>query len=56
MATGANAVLHVQGYVNATCTVVMMSCAIIILITTTYRSLAVLTGRMRVLTLQEAES
>jgi carbon starvation protein len=55
MAVGADAALRVQGYVNTICTGVMMACAVIILITTSYRSLAVLTGRMRVLTLAEAE-
>ena len=55
MAVGGDAALHVQGYVNTICTGVMMACAVIILITTSYRSLAVLTGRMRVLTLAEAE-
>src|SRR5882762_3801554 len=55
MATSADAALHLQGYVNTICTGVMMSCAVIILITTSYRSLSVLTGRMRVLSLKEAE-
>jgi carbon starvation protein len=51
MATGADAAQHLQGWVNTLCTGVMMSCAVIILITTSLRSLAVLTGRMRVLAL-----
>jgi len=55
MAVGVDSALHVQGYVNTFCTGVMMACAVIILVTTSYRSLAVLTGRMRVLTLAEAE-
>jgi carbon starvation protein len=55
MATNANAALHVQGYVNTICTGVMMSCAVIILLTTSYRSLSVLTGRMRVVSLAEVE-
>jgi hypothetical protein len=33
----------------------MMGCAIIILVATSHRSLSVLTGRMRQLTLTEAE-
>src|SRR5205814_177287 len=55
MAVGADAAQHLQGWVNTLCTSVMMACAVIILITTSLRSLAVLTGRMRVLTLSEAE-
>jgi carbon starvation protein len=55
MATGADAAQHVQGWVNTLCTGVMMSCAVVILVATAYRSLAVLTGRMRHLTLAEAE-
>jgi carbon starvation protein len=55
MVVGANPSLHVQGYVNTICTGVMMTCAVIILLTTSYRSLSVLTGRMRVVSLAEAE-
>jgi len=55
MAVGADSAQHLQGWVNTLCTGVMMSCAVIILLTTSYRSLAVLTGRMRVVTLAEAE-
>jgi len=47
--------LHFQGYVNTGCTGVMLTCAVIILIATTHRSLSVLTGRMRVLSLAEVE-
>jgi carbon starvation protein len=56
MAVGADDALRVQGYVNTICTGVMMSCAVIMLIATSYRSLAVLTGRMRALTLTDVEA
>jgi carbon starvation protein len=56
MAIGPDVTLHVQGYVNTLCTGVMMGCAVIILITTSYRSLSVLTGRMRIMTLSEVET
>jgi carbon starvation protein len=55
MAVGPNAALHTQGYVNSICTVLMLTCAVIILIATTHRSISVLTGRRRALTLAEAE-
>jgi len=56
MAVGANADLVTQGYVNTICTAIMMVCAVVILIATTNRSVAVLTGRMPVLSLAEAEA
>jgi hypothetical protein len=55
MAVGTNPALHTQGYVNSICTGIMMGCAVIILVATSHRSLSVLTGRMRQLTLTEAE-
>jgi carbon starvation protein len=55
MAIGPNVALHTQGYVNTICTVLMLTCAVIILVATTHRSLSVLTGRRRVLSLAEAE-
>src|SRR5438876_1139520 len=42
MAVGVDSAQHLQGWVNTLCTGVMMSCAVIILLTTSYRSLAVL--------------
>jgi carbon starvation protein len=39
---------HVPGYINAICTVIMMACAVIILISTSRRSLHVITGRTAV--------
>jgi carbon starvation protein len=55
MAVGPNPALQTQGYVNSICTGIMMGCAVIILVATSHRSLSVLTGRMRQLTLTEAE-
>jgi carbon starvation protein len=55
MAIGADPALVTQGYVNTVCTVVMMVCAVVILVATSSRSIAVLTGRMPVLSLAEAE-
>ena len=55
MAIGPNAALHTQGYVNTICTALILLCAVIILVTTSQRSLAVLTGRRAALTLAEAE-
>jgi carbon starvation protein len=46
--------LHMQGYVNSTCTSIMMVCAVIILGATTRRCLLVLTGRAPVLEFPEA--
>jgi carbon starvation protein len=55
MAVGPDPALHIQGYVNSICTGIMLICAIIILVATSQRSLSVLRGRTRVLTLAEAE-
>jgi len=56
MAIGPNPALHVQGYVNSICTAVMLVCVVIILITTSMRSLKVITGQMPAMTLAEAEA
>ena len=49
MAIGPDPSVHIQGYVNSLCTVVMMVCAVIILGATGRRCLAVLSGRIAVL-------
>jgi carbon starvation protein len=54
MAMGTNPGVHVQGYVNSICTVIMMVCAVIILGATLRRSLAVLNGQVPVLDVVEA--
>jgi carbon starvation protein len=54
MAIGTNANVHIQGYVNTICTVIMMICAVIILGATLRRSLAVINGRVPVLDVVEA--
>jgi carbon starvation protein len=56
MAIGPNPALRMQGYVNSICTAVMLVCVVIILITTSMRSLKVITGRMPAMTLAEAEA
>jgi len=56
MAIGPNPALHVQGYVNSICTVIMMICAVVILGSTAMRCLRVLTGRLPIMTLAEAEA
>jgi carbon starvation protein len=55
MAVGPDPALHVQGYVDSICTAIMLVCAVVILVATSQRSLSVLRGRRRVLTLAEAE-
>ena len=54
MAMGTNPSVHVQGYVNSICTVIMMVCAVIIMGATLRRSFAVLNGRVPVLDAVEA--
>ena len=54
MAVGANEALHVQGYVNTTCTVIMMVCVVIILASAARRWVMVVTGRIPTLELAEA--
>jgi carbon starvation protein len=46
MAVGPNPAVHVQGYVNTICTVIMLVCAVIILVATARRSLQILSGRV----------
>jgi len=46
MATGADEAVHLQGYVDTTCTVIMMVCVVIILSAATRRCLLVLRGRI----------
>jgi carbon starvation protein len=48
-----DASLHVQGYVNSTCTAIMMACAVVILAETVRRSLRVVNGRVPVLEIVE---
>jgi carbon starvation protein len=55
MAIGTNPALNTQGYVNSICTGIMMTCAVIILIATSHRSLSVLSGKVPALSLAEAE-
>jgi carbon starvation protein len=45
MVVGPNPDLHVQGWVNTICTVIMLVSAVIILVATSRRSLQVLSGR-----------
>ncbi len=54
MAIGDNPALHVQGYINSICTVIMMICSIIILFSAARRWVAVLTGKEPTLELAEA--
>jgi carbon starvation protein len=56
MTSAPDASLHVQGYVNSICTVIMLVCAVIILTATARRSLGVLSGRFRILELSESET
>ena len=53
-AVGLNPALHVQGYVDSACTVIMMICVVIILISAARRWMLVLTGRVPALELAEA--
>ena len=53
-AIGANPALHVQGYVDAICTGIMMVCAVIILTAAARRWILVLTGRLPQLSFEEA--
>jgi len=54
MAVGLDPALHLQGYVNSICTVIMMICAVIILGSAARRWQLVLSGRAPVLELAEA--
>ncbi len=53
-AIGADSSLHVQGYVDSICTVIMMLCVIIILTSAVRRWLRVLTGRVAAMEPTEA--
>src|SRR5262245_41673718 len=55
MAVGSDPAVHIQGYVNSICTVIMMVCAVIILAATSRRCLAVLSGKS-VAVLEAAEA
>jgi carbon starvation protein len=55
MATGPNDVIHVQGYVNTLCTVIMMVCVVIILTAAVRRWVMVATGRIPAMELVEAQ-
>jgi carbon starvation protein CstA len=54
MAVGDNPALQVQGYINSICTVIMMLCAIVILVSAARRWLMVMTGKVPALELAEA--
>jgi carbon starvation protein len=54
MAVGINPALNLQGYVNTGCTVTMMMCVVIILVSAVRRWLMVLTGRISALDLAKA--
>ena len=54
MAIGPDPALQVQGYINSICTVIMMACAIVILLSAARRWISVLTGKVPVLELAEA--
>jgi len=53
-AVGPNPALHIQGYVDSICTVIMMMCVVIILISAARKWVGVLTGRVPALDLSEA--
>ena len=53
-AIGANPALHVQGYVDTVCTIIMMLCVVIILVSATRRWVMVLSGRLPQMDLSEA--
>jgi carbon starvation protein CstA len=48
MATGPNQALHVQGYLDAALTVVMMVCVLVILSSAVWRWVGVLRGRIAI--------
>ncbi|PYR40363.1 MAG: carbon starvation protein A [Acidobacteria bacterium] len=55
LVVGPDPALVAQGYIDSICMAIMMACAVIILVTTSMRSLSVLTGRQPMLSLAEAE-
>jgi carbon starvation protein len=54
LAVGPDPAVHVQGYIDSICTVIMMVCVIVILTSATRRCLMVLTGRVPQLEVAEA--
>src|SRR5207237_10781189 len=46
LAIGPNPAVHVQGYVDSICTGIMMTCAVIILVSAARRRVLVLSGRV----------
>ena len=56
MSIGADESLHVQGYVNSICTVIMMICAVIILAATARRCLMVLSGKLPAISLEMTDA
>jgi carbon starvation protein len=56
MAVGADPALHTQGYINSICTVIMMLCAVIILVSAARRWVLVLTGRVPIFEFSEVEA
>jgi carbon starvation protein len=55
LAVGPDPALVAQGYIDSVCMAIMMFCAVVILVTTSMRSLSVLTGRQPMLSLADAE-
>jgi carbon starvation protein len=55
-AIGANPALHVQGYIDAICTGIMMFCCIIILAAATRRWALVLTGKVPTMDMDLAQA
>jgi carbon starvation protein len=53
-AVGPNPALHVQGFVDTVCTIIMMVCVVIILVSATRRWVMVLSGRLPQMDLSEA--
>ena len=56
MAIGTDPALHMQGYVNSICTVIMMVCALIILAAAARRWMLVLTGRLPIFEFSEEKA
>jgi carbon starvation protein len=54
LAVGPNPAVHVQGYVDAICTAIMMVCAVIILTSAAHRWVRVLTGKVPAVEFAEA--
>jgi len=56
MAVGTNPAQHAQGYVNTICTLIMMVCVVIILVSAVRRWTMVLSGRMPTMDLAELKA